>query len=62
MLEIRVTTNRGWMALDCSCPAGRAVFTTEAAAQAALESHFRTCGNATPRAAFRACAVEPGAA
>lgn len=62
MLEIRVATNKGWMALECECPAGRAMFSNEAAARAALEVHLRICVEAAEPANYRSFGVERDAA
>ena len=63
MLEIRVATNRGWMALECKCPAGRAIFSDEESANAALELHLRVCVQEPAQdGKYRSCAVAPDAA
>ena len=61
MLEVHVRTDKGWLPLSCTCPAGRAVFSSEQTAAEAIERHIATC-SAAPRTdlrdAFRVFAVE----
>ncbi|MFN0148549.1 MAG: hypothetical protein ACKVT1_18760 [Dehalococcoidia bacterium] len=67
MLEVHVRTDQGWVPLSCSCPAGRAVFSSESGALEAINAHRAKCssgGNAGSAArddlpgAFRVFAVE----
>lgn len=58
MFELLMSTGHGWLAIHCTCAAGRAVFPTEEAANAALASHLKACG-APAGTQFRTAAVEP---
>ena len=64
MFEVFILTQSGWQPLACHCPAGRAAFTTEQAANQAMQAHLSNCldaaGASVPPAsrAFRAFATE----
>ena len=62
MFEVRVSSDRGWVAVQCACPAGRALFLNETAAYAAMATHMQTCSPGTADQAFQAFATEATAA
>lgn len=62
MFEVRVSSDRGWVAVQCACPAGRAMFPDETAAYAAIATHMQTCGARTADQSFQAFATEATAA
>lgn len=62
MFEVLVSSDRGWIAVQCACPAGRAMFRDETAAYAAIAKHMQTCGAGTADQSFQAFATEVTAA
>jgi len=58
MFEVRVSSDRGWIAVQCACSVGRAMFRDEIAANAAITKHVQTCGAGTEDQSFRAFATE----
>ena len=48
MFEVHLRTRHGWQPLSCNCPAGRAVFSSEEHAQAAVVNHLFSCAGGTP--------------
>lgn len=47
MFEVHIRARHGWQPLNCKCPAGRAVFATEAEAKEAVLSHLFNCAGGT---------------